>query len=178
MTTNLPHSLTLLLPTILHLKVAEAYAAAVDAAVLLHVAELKENILRDTVAYLEGYGVTKLSPQAEPAQDEPQAEPAPNELAALSNNRNIGAGERGFYQDKYVATFRARFSNGERELRDIVQCLPNGSMINGAQMDAIKAHFGMVNRSQLLAPMLREIGCREAPRGTWTTPILRIEHTI
>ena len=164
MTTNLPASLANLIPSIWHAQVSEAYAALVEQLVASRVAQAKEDILRSIVAHVASYGLVESPPQVELAQDEP---------AAVSKQHIIAAGERGVYHDQYVATFRAKFPNGERELREMIECFPGGAKLNRAQMDAIKGHFGMGERSLLLSPMLRELGCRDDSRGMWTTPVLR-----
>ena len=156
MTTNLPAELSALIPTIMHAKVAAAYEPLIAS----RVAQAKEDILRSIVAHVASYGLVESATQAVP--------PAPS-------NHCIAVGERGVHHDHYVATFRAKFPNGEHELRGMIEYFPGGTELNRGQMNAMKGHFGMGERSLLLAPMLRELGCRDDSRGIWTTPVLRIE---
>ena len=159
MTPNLPQSLAQLIPPIFHAEAAAAYAASVEPLIASHVERAKDEMSRSIVAYVASYGLV-----------EPPAEGAP----AAPSKHIIAAGERGHRHDQYVATFRAKFPNGERELRNMIECFPGGHKISRAQMDIIKRHFGMGTRSLLLPPMMREIGCRDDGSGEWNTPVLRI----
>ena len=168
MTTNLPASISALIPIILHAKVAAAYAAAVEPLIASHVEQAKEDILRGMVGYVASYGLVESPAPVETTQDAP----APDEPTALFKHRAIESGDRGFYHDKYVATFRAKFPNGERELREMIECYPPGGTVSRAHIYVIKSHFGMGERSLLLSPMLRELRCHTNMHGDWTTPVL------
>lgn len=166
MTPNLPLSLAKLIPTMFHVEAEAALVAHVETLVassvekLLasHVERAKDDILRSIVAHVASYELAKAPTQEAPAAPVKQ---------------HIAAGERGVHHQQYVATFRAKFPNGERELRDMIYRFPGGTKLSRMEMDEIKRHFGMGTRSLLLSPMLRELGCRDDLRGMWITPVLR-----
>ena len=158
---SLPPSLAQFIAVVWQTQAAAAYAAAVELLIASHVEQEKDNMRRSVVALLDGLGES-------PTQDAPLA---PNKL------QRIAGGKRGVYHDQYVATFRAKFPNGESDLRNICDHFPGGTKLSQVQMDIIKRHFGMGVRSLLLAPMLRELGFYDDSRGQWTTPVLRIVPT-
>ena len=162
MTPNLPLSLALFIPTKDHVEAEKALVAHVEQIVSSRVEEAKDCILRGVVAYLAGY----------------ELQPPPDEAPTASPQRTrIEPGERGEKHAQYVATFRSLYPNGERELANMLNAYPPGTVLTPAQHFQIKNHFQMGTRSLLLAPMLRELGCRENRSGRWITPILRISTT-
>jgi hypothetical protein len=163
MTPNLPPALAQLIAPIFHAEAATIYAASVEPLIASHVAQAKDEMCRVAVACFASYGLVD-----PPAQDAP---------AAPTKQHIIAAGERGDRHDQYVATFRAKYPSGERELCNMIERFPGGTKLNRPQMDAIKRHFGMGTRSLLLPPMMREIGCRDDGSGEWTTPVLRLVNT-
>jgi len=178
MTTNLPASISALIPIILHTKVAAAYAAAVEPLIASHVEQAKEDILRGAVAYFASYGLVE-SPAPVATAPVATTQDAPTQDApAAVLKKHIVSGERGVLHDQFLATFRAKFPNGERELCQMIDCYPAGAMMSREHINAIKEHFGMGERSTLLSPMLRHLGCRYDSRGMWITPVLRIESSI
>jgi hypothetical protein len=165
MTTNLPASISALIPVILHAKVAAAYAETVESLIASHVDQAKEDILRGIVGYVASYGLVESPAPVATTQDA---------LGAVLK-KHIVSGERGVLHDQFLATFRAKFPNGEREMREMINCYPPGATMGREHINAIKLHFCMGERSTLLSPVLRHLGCRYDSRGMWITPVLRIE---
>jgi hypothetical protein len=158
MTPNLPLSLAQLIPTMFHVEAEAALVAHVENLLASRVELAKEDLLRSIVAHVASYGL---------------AEPPTQEAPPVPVKQHIAAGERGVNHEQYVATFRAKFPNGERELRGMLYRFPPGTKLSRMEMDEIKRHFGMGARSLLLSPMLRDLGCRDDSRGQWITPVLR-----
>jgi hypothetical protein len=163
MTTNLPASLAQFIPTMFHVEAKVALDAYVNQTIVSNAERTKEDILRGIVAYLASHGLEESATQAA--------------FPASPKQHVIATGNFGVRHAQYVSTFRAKFPNGERELRDMIESFPPGTEISRTAYDAIKRHFGMGNRAVLLPPMMRELGCRDDSWATWTTPVLRIVRT-
>jgi hypothetical protein len=163
MTPNLPLSLALFIPTKDHVEAEKALVAHVEQLVSYMVEQAEENLrrrlIRELTAFLAGHDL-----EAAPAEDVPE-------------RTRIKPGEFGQNHEQYVATFRNTYLNGWHELRAMLNGYPPGTTLTPAQHQEIKDHFGMGTRSLLLAPMLRELGCRENRSGRWITPVLRNETT-